>query len=209
MALLIARHGETALNVAGIIQPADTPLSERGEQQSVALGRRLARDHRVVAVVSSDLPRAIRTAELATQQLTVRIEAHPAWQERNFGALRGRTLDSMGFDPLTMREAPEAGESLAQFEARVAKAWVALWARLQSLAPDEDLLLVTHGLVVRAVLATHIEDGAQALLQAPPPNASLAVISSDRGRPRLLLGPCAAHWLSPGARHPGSAAKGV
>lgn len=206
MALLIARHGETALNVAGVIQPADTPLSERGEQQSVALGLRLARDHRVVAVVSSDLPRARRTAELATRQLAVRIEALPVWQERNFGALRGRTVDSLGFNPLTMREAPEAGESLTQFEARVAQAWVALCARLQSLSPEEDLLLVTHGLVVRALLATHIEDGALALLRAPPPNASLTVVSNDPGRPRLLLGPCAAHWLS---IDDGSAARGV
>jgi len=209
MALLIARHGETALNVAGVIQPADTPLSERGEQQSVALGLRLARDHRVVAVVSSDLPRALRTAELATRQLAVRIEALPDWQERNFGALRGRTVDSLGFNPLTMREAPEAGESLTQFEARVAQAWVALCARLQSLGPEEDLLLVTHGLVVRALLATHIEDGALALLQAPAPNASLTVVSNDPGRPRLLLGPCAAHWLAIGDGRAGSAARGV
>lgn len=209
MALLIARHGETALNVAGILQPTDTPLSERGEQQAVALGRRLARDHRVAAVISSDLPRARRTAELATQALALRIEAHPVWQERNFGALRGRTVDSLGFDPLTLREAPEAGESLAQFEARVAQAWVQLCSRLQNMGPDEDLLLVTHGLVVRALLAAHIEDGAQALLLAPPPNASLAVVSNDAGRPRLVLGPCAAHWHSGSGGRAGSAARGV
>ena len=155
------------------------------------------------------MPRALRTAELATRQLAVRTEALADWQERNFGALRGRTVDSLGFNPLTMREAPEAGESLTQFEARVAQAWAALCARLQSLSPEEDLLLVTHGLVVRALLAMHIEDGALALLQAPPPNASLTVVSNDPGRPRLLLGPCAAHWLSIDDGRAGSAARGV
>ena len=42
MTILLIRHGETALNAARIVQPADTPLSERGIAQARALARRLA-----------------------------------------------------------------------------------------------------------------------------------------------------------------------
>ena len=40
--LWLIRHGETALNVARVLQPADTPLSARGIAQAEALARRLA-----------------------------------------------------------------------------------------------------------------------------------------------------------------------
>ena len=60
MNLLLIRHGETALNVARVLQPADTPLSARGIAQAEALASRLA-SMNVEAIVSSDLPRALRT----------------------------------------------------------------------------------------------------------------------------------------------------
>ncbi|MBC8056958.1 MAG: histidine phosphatase family protein, partial [Rhizobiales bacterium] len=41
MTLLLIRHGETALNVARVLQPAETPLSARGAAQAEALGQRL------------------------------------------------------------------------------------------------------------------------------------------------------------------------
>ena len=63
MAVVLVRHGETALNAARVLQPADTPLSARGVVQAQALARRLAATGRVAAIVSSDLPRAWRTAE--------------------------------------------------------------------------------------------------------------------------------------------------
>ena len=58
MAILLVRHGETALNAARVMQPADTPLSERGLAQARAVARRLAQRGRVAALLSSDLPRA-------------------------------------------------------------------------------------------------------------------------------------------------------
>ena len=39
MLLYLIRHGETPLNVARVLQPADTPLSERGQRQAQALAK--------------------------------------------------------------------------------------------------------------------------------------------------------------------------
>ena len=66
MTLLLIRHGETALNAARVMQPADTPLSERGLAQAEALGRRM-KTAGLAAIVSSDLPRAWQTAQAIAQ----------------------------------------------------------------------------------------------------------------------------------------------
>jgi len=201
VALLIARHGETALNVARVVQPADTDLSPRGLLQADALGDRLAHEFRVRSIVSSDLPRALRTAERISHRLRVPIDASPLWRERNFGVLRGRAYDSLGFDPLALHAAPEDGESIAQFETRVAQALAAIVLRVQTLAPDEDLLLVTHGLVLRTLLERHIDqhpvrqsgDAADALRAGPLANTALVVAVCTGEGLRRVLGPCAAH----------------
>lgn len=213
MALLIARHGETALNVAGIVQPADTGLSPHGLQQADALGARLAREYRVAAIVASDLPRARQTAEQVALHLDRSVDTSPDWRERNFGALRGRAYRSLDVNPITMIEAPPEGESLAQFEARVADGCARLVARVSRstqaaadrLADAEHVLLVTHGLVVRRLLAAHIEGGAASVRAGPPANASLVVAEVIEGRLRLALGPCTAHL----ARLPPQARDGV
>lgn len=201
MAILIARHGETALNVAGVVQPADTALSPRGLEQADALGARLAREFRVVTIVTSDLLRARQTALRVASHLGRAIELSPDWRERDFGALRGRAYSSLGFNPITMAEAPPGGESLEAFETRVARACAGLAERMSQFvdacghqpAPAADLLLVTHGLVVRQLLAAHIEGGAASRRSGPPPNASLVVAEMIDGRLRLTRGPCTAH----------------
>ena len=105
MSLLLIRHGETALNVARVLQPADTPLSARGVEQAEALANRLAASG-VARIVSSDLPRALRTAQAIAAGTGARIETSALLQERNFGDWRGQPYDAMTIDPLTMREAP-------------------------------------------------------------------------------------------------------
>jgi probable phosphoglycerate mutase len=192
MALLIARHGETALNVARVVQPPDTELSPRGQSQAESLGERLAREYRVQTILTSDLARARRTAEQVAARLSLTLASSPDWRERNFGVLRGRAYDSLGFDPVAMREAPEGGESLEQFETRVARAWAALVAQWARLDPDHDFLLVTHGLVLRDLLEHHVADAAHTASR-PLGNTALVVVNLEGGPPRLALGPCTAH----------------
>lgn len=157
MSLLLVRHGETALNAARVLQPADTPLSERGIAQAEALARRLGEHHRgnaVAAIVSSDLPRALRTAHAIAEVIGLGIQTTPLLQERNFGDLRGQPYDVLTVNPLTMDEAPPNGESAAMFAARVAQAFAHIVALRERLAGD--LIVVSHGLVLREMLARHV-----------------------------------------------------
>ena len=145
MTLIIIRHGETALNVSRVLQPADTPLSARGQAQAAALAQHL-RSAGLAAILSSDLPRALATAYAIARVCGLPVLTTPLLHERNFGDLRGRPYDSLDHDPLTAVDAPPGGESAAGFRARCAAAWVFLIT--QQARAGGPLAVVTHGLVI-------------------------------------------------------------
>lgn len=193
MSLLLIRHGETALNVARVLQPADTPLSARGIAQAEALAQRLAAMN-VRAIVSSDLPRALRTAEAIAAVTGAAIETTQLLHERNFGDWRGRPYDGMAVDPLTMAEAPPNGESALAFAQRVAAAFALVVARRAAMAGDagDTLAVVTHGLVIRALLAAHVRLDAGLPQPMHLGNTSLSIVGA--GAPhRISLLNCTQH----------------
>jgi broad specificity phosphatase PhoE len=177
MSLLLIRHGETALNVARVLQPAATPLSERGIAQADALAARLA-GMEVRAILSSDLPRALRTAEAIAAATGAAIEVTPLLQERNFGDWRGLPYDSLARDPLTMADAPPGGESAAAFARRTAAAFAHAVQRRQALGGGA-LALVTHGLVIRALLAAQVRLAAGMVQPMHLGNTSLSIIEAQ------------------------------
>lgn len=153
MSILLIRHGETPLNVARVLQPTDTPLSTRGVAQARALARRLA-SLNVTAILASDLPRAWQTAEIVAAATGAPLEATELLRERNFGDWRGQAYDALPGDPLAMTSTPPGGESAAVFEARVAQAFALIAQR--GAATTGSLAVVTHGVVIRSLLAGHI-----------------------------------------------------
>ena len=182
MHLLIIRHGETPLNVARVLQPADTPLSANGQAQAEALAGQL-RGAGLAAILSSDLPRALATAQAIARACGLPVATTPLLHERNFGDLRGQRYDDLGYDPLAAEQAPPGGESQAEFQARCAAAWAEV-CRQQALAGG-PLAVVTHGLVIRHWL--HHGPLLLAAGTAPPErlaNTSLTV--ADAAPPHLV-----------------------
>lgn len=175
MNLLLIRHGETRLNVGRVLQPADTPLSERGLAQAAALGQRLARLE-LAGIVSSDLPRAAQTAAQIAAATHLPVSFDERLRERNFGDLRGLPYDHFEQDPLQMDAAPPNGESMEQFHARVAAAFGAI-CRLQERLGG-PLAVVSHGLVVRAMLSRHVTIAAGQVLPLRMRNGSLSVVAA-------------------------------
>ncbi len=181
MAILLLRHGETALNAARVLQPADTPLSERGQAQARALAARLS-GGRIAAILSSDLPRALMTAAPLAERCGLSVRTSALLQERNFGALRGRAYDTLGFDPQVMDEAPEGGESTADFARRVRQAFEEMLA--QHVGLDGDLAVVTHGLLIRVLLAGALQLDAERLHGLTLANTSVSIF--DAAPPHAL-----------------------
>ena len=170
MAIVLVRHGETALNVARVLQPEDTPLSERGLAQARAVARSMAK-RSVAAIVCSDLTRARQTAHEISSATGIVATYSSLLQERNFGLLRGRAYDTLGFDPTVMEEAPSGGESRLEFHRRVAEAFAML---LEHAAKQgEDLVVVSHGLTIGGILSQHLQLPAGAELPRRLANTSV------------------------------------
>jgi broad specificity phosphatase PhoE len=185
MSFLLIRHGETALNVARVLQPADTPLSARGLAQAEALARRLAGVAGLRGLICSDLPRALRTAEAIAAATGLSLETTPLLHERNFGDWRGRPRDAFSVNPLTMEEAPPGGESAATFALRVSAAFALL--RHRQAALGGTLAVVTHGLVIREVLAAHARLGVGTPLPLHFGNTSVTEIEAAPPHAVVLL----------------------
>ncbi|MEP6703277.1 MAG: histidine phosphatase family protein [Acidobacteriota bacterium] len=91
--LYLIRHGQSDGNAEGRFGGhGPTPLSNLGVQQAEATARLLAKEG-VNSIYSSDLHRAIQTAEPLSKLTGIPITATAAFRERNVGVLEGLTFD--------------------------------------------------------------------------------------------------------------------
>lgn len=85
MKLLLIRHGETSYNAQGLIYGhAQIPLNERGHAQAHRVGQRL-KQHRIHAIYSSDLIRAMHTAEAILAHHPITLVTDAALRELDVG----------------------------------------------------------------------------------------------------------------------------
>jgi alpha-ribazole phosphatase len=155
--IYLIRHGEVEPAAVGkLIGHTDVELSERGVDQARRLAERLS-SARLDAVYSSDLRRAIRTAEIIGEPNHLITQPSAAWREIDMGAWEGCTLSFLN------DEAPEqvaslfndpasfgypGGESFAGFTIRIQSAL----DQLLLTHPNGKIVLVTHGGVCRAII---------------------------------------------------------
>lgn len=91
--LYLIRHGQSAGNAEGRFGGhSPMPLSELGHQQARITAETLAKE-RIDAIYSSDLLRAVQTAEPLSELINVPIIRTPAFRERNVGVLEGLTFE--------------------------------------------------------------------------------------------------------------------
>jgi len=153
---IVVRHGETEWNVEARVQgQMDSPLTSTGSAQAEAIAARLA-EERFDALVSSDLGRALQTAEPIAARCGLEVRRDARLRERHFGMGEGRTYAELELRwPgvfSRMREidpdaAPHGGESRRQFHERVRGAFLAL-AREHD---GQRLAVVSHGGVLAAL----------------------------------------------------------
>ena len=91
--LFLIRHGQSAGNAAGRFGGhSPTPLSDLGFEQARLTAEALAKEN-VNAIYSSDLLRAVQTAEPLSRLTGIPIITKPEFRERNVGVLEGLTFD--------------------------------------------------------------------------------------------------------------------
>ncbi|HKP60349.1 MAG TPA: histidine phosphatase family protein [Polyangiales bacterium] len=154
MSIVLVRHGETDGNATRVLQLPDVPLNARGMRQAERLADRL-QTLPITQIVCSDLLRARMTAAPIAARLGLQVAYTPLLQERNFGDLRGRSYASVGGNPFALDFVPPNGESWPVFHQRVEQAFAYI-AKLRDELAKGELLVVTHGLVCRAMFERHI-----------------------------------------------------
>jgi len=91
--LFLIRHGQSAGNAEGRFGGhSATPLSDLGCEQARLAAVALAKEN-INAIYSSDLLRAVQTAEPLARMLGIEIVTSTALRERNVGVLEGLTFD--------------------------------------------------------------------------------------------------------------------
>lgn len=193
--ILLLRHGETDWNRIDRIQGwGDISLNARGRKQARAAAQFLAdRYPDLDRLVSSDLPRAIETANAVALREAfehLEIEYESLWRERDFGIYQGQEGDQFfeenpefamldGHDS-AKQNVPEEGESYVEFRERVCSAWADLAAEVEG-----TVLVVTHSGVIRAIIAA-IEDEIieDVFYEYDVENGSITEVVVD-GEPRL------------------------
>lgn len=152
MALVLARHGQTDANAAGLLQGhLDRPLNDLGRAQAAALARVLRPLLDAGArVVTSPLTRCRQTAAA----FGVEADVDEAWVELHYGEYDGvPTADVPGETWRRWRSdltfAPPGGESLYALGERVRTACDALADE----ARRRDVIVVSHVSPIKAAVA--------------------------------------------------------
>ncbi len=160
MRFIVARHAETVFNAAARMQgqTAHTPLTRTGIAQAEAIGEALAR---IIAVAdpidlwASPAGRTLQTAAIVAEHLGrdfFAIRTDPRLLEINVGDWQGRLYADVVAEQGEIVDRarrlfsvkPPNGETYAEIEVRL-RSWLA------DLAPDRDVLVISHGMTLRVL----------------------------------------------------------
>lgn len=180
----LLRHGETESG-GGFRGSLDDALTARGWAQM----RTAVEGGRWDLLVSSPLQRCRAFAEELAQRQGIELELENDLRELHFGAWEGRSaaalmdghseaLGRFWADPYAFT--PPGGEPLSEFEARV----LAAQRRLRQRHAGRRVLLVTHGGVIRLLLACARGLPRERLLQVDVGHGALFGLRAGEGGDR-------------------------
>jgi len=205
--IIIVRHGQTEWNIRGIRQGyLDSPLTTRGMAQAKALAQRLAREQ-FSALYSSDLGRALQTAQEVANVTGHAIVTDARLRERHLGIFQGLNAEEINAKYLEERRAMRSqgpgyvipgGESMVQQVERNMACLNELAARHEG----EQIVVVTHGGVVSGFFRHTLEISLEAPRRFEFVNAGINVFAREDANWMLLTWGDVSH-LAPGAASEG------
>ncbi len=162
--IILVRHGETAWNKESRLQgQTDVPLNEVGRRQADLVAQRLDAEP-ITAAYASDLSRAHETAVVIAKRHQLEVIPVIGLREVSFGEWEGlsratireyheveyqRWLDN------PMEVSPPGGETFSQVQARAHAALI----QIASAHPDETILIVAHGGMIKSIICKYHEGG--------------------------------------------------
>jgi len=154
---IFVRHGKDDERYRGGWSQLD--LTEEGRVQAKALAARLGErrgEPAIGRILTSDLPRAMTTAQILARELKLPVQAEPRLREIDNGVLAGMLNETalerypgLYFSSLGMDEAYPEGESPNAFYRRI-RDWLEDFCR-EYRDSGENVLIVTHQGVINIV----------------------------------------------------------
>lgn len=192
--LTLLRHGETDFNRQERIQGRgiDAPLNATGVEQAQASGRAIRMAAEVDAVYSSSMRRAIQTASIAMGRPEHEIAVLRELEEMDYGAYEGVPVDLQQGDLANLYGAWErgelqarapGGESPVQVRDRALPAVRTLLDR----HPGRHVLVVTHGRVIRILIAALTGMDLSRMGEVPHANGGFYHLEIDDGTVSVRL----------------------
>jgi probable phosphomutase (TIGR03848 family) len=206
--VILVRHGRTTANAAGVLA-GRTPgvrLDEHGRDQARKVGERLA-GVRLAQLVTSPLERCRETATALRSAEHPRPVVDRALTECDYGDWQGQPLKTLAKEKLwaTVQAQPSAaifpgGESMPAMMQRAA---AAVRRRDASLADDDVWVAVSHGDIIKAVLADALGMHLDLFQRINVDPASVSIVRYTGSRPYVLAMNTHAGelgWLTPPPR---------
>lgn len=186
--VILVRHGETDWNKNARFQgQTDVPLSETGRGQAERVAEKLA-DEKVFAIYSSDLSRAYETASIIAKQHGLEVKKSKALREINFGLWEGmdrqvitdehRDLYQQWLDNPMETRTPQ-GENFIEVQSRALTAL----REIASEHPNETVIVVAHGGLIKAVICEYLDGG---FWEFPQGNTAVNILEYKNGDFRFV-----------------------
>jgi broad specificity phosphatase PhoE len=190
--VVLVRHGQTEWNrVERFRGWADVPLNETGLAQAKATGERVASEWKPVAVYSSPLSRAVKTAEAIARHCDLPVQIQDGLADINYGQWQGLTPDEVKQRwPEIHRawhNAPHTaripgGETLDEIRARAMQAVSGIAAR----HAGQAVALVSHTVVNRVILLAILGLGNDRFWRLRQDTCAVNVFEADAGEFTLV-----------------------
>ena len=194
----LIRHGETEWNKSGILQGnSNVLLSPEGIHQARLLAEHTP-FHSVDAIYSSDLSRAVKTAEILADKFKLPVIKVPALREINFGEWEGkflRELRSENHDSFEKfftkpdKVHPPGGETFLECQARIVTA-------LDDIVDTHDgqnIVVVSHGAAIRLILCAALTIPIRKMWAISQSNSAVNILCIDGGNAVVELVNSTAH----------------
>lgn len=189
--IYIIRHGQTDWNADGRWQgQEDVPLNGEGLLQARHLAKFLAA-RPIRHIFSSDLRRAMQTAQPLADALNLRVETDRRLREIHVGIFQGLTGDEVAaryplqyaaFNSDKLNYVVPEGESRKQLQTRA----FAAWEELVATAQGPEIALVSHGGTIKLLMQRLFESEAHALGKVRFQNTSITTLERWAGWWRVV-----------------------
>jgi 2,3-bisphosphoglycerate-dependent phosphoglycerate mutase len=193
--VILARHGRTTANATGVLagRSAGVHLDDHGIEQARQAAGRLE-GLPLARAVSSPMERCRETADLLVAGRGIEVQAEPGLVECDYGSWTGRSMKELVKEDLwkVVQAHPAGvrfpeGEAMAEMSARAVSSVRDIDAVVAAEQGDDAIwLAVSHGDVIKAILADALGlhlDQFQRIVADP---ASLSVVRDSPTRPYVL-----------------------